>query len=131
MKKSEKKQSFLFGALLVLLSVFCYAVHFVIFRDVHHILIYLIGDIAFVFIEVLLVTLIIHQILSYREKRAIHQKLNMVIGAFFTKIGSDLLKVFNDFDANNHKIAKHLVIEQDWSSEHFLAIRKVMIMKSI
>ena len=87
MKKSEKKQSFLFGALLVLLSVFCYAVHFVIFRDVHHILIYLIGDIAFVFIEVLLVTLIIHQILSYREKRAIHQKLNMVIGAFFTKIG--------------------------------------------
>jgi len=32
-----------------------------IFTDAHHIFIYLVGDIAFVFIKVLLVTMIIHQ----------------------------------------------------------------------
>lgn len=55
------------------------------FRDPHHIFLYLIGDIAFVFIEVLLVTLIIHQLLSRREKQAMLKKLNMVIGAFFSE----------------------------------------------
>ncbi|MBN2374942.1 MAG: hypothetical protein JXD22_00975 [Sedimentisphaerales bacterium] len=126
MSKSTKKQRIYFGVLLILLSVFCYAVHFVIFRDAHHIFIYLVGDVAFVFIEVLLVTVIIHQLLSDREKRVVLQKLNMVIGAFFTRMGSDLLKLVSDFDANNSKLAKHLVMEQNWSPKQFLEIRKVM-----
>jgi hypothetical protein len=60
MKKSNlthlwRSQRVLLGLLLVLLSVFFYSLHYVIFRDAHHILIYLVGDVAFVFIEVLLV----------------------------------------------------------------------------
>ena len=82
MKKSNLTQRVLFGLLLILLSVFCYSLHYVVFRDAHHIFIYLLGDIAFVFIEVLLVTLIIHHLLGEREKRAMLKKLNMVIGAF-------------------------------------------------
>ncbi|MBW1689743.1 MAG: hypothetical protein JRI71_04650 [Deltaproteobacteria bacterium] len=49
------------GFSLVLLSAVFYVLHFMIFTDAHHIFIYLVGDIAFVFIEVLLVTMIIHQ----------------------------------------------------------------------
>jgi hypothetical protein len=124
--KKDKKQRILFGILLILLSVLCYAVHFMIFRDTHHIFIYFIGDVAFVFIEVLLVTLIIHQLLSEREKRAIIQKLNMVVGAFFTRMGTDLLKSLSAFDENNKSIGRHLVVEQGWSAEHFNQIRKVM-----
>jgi len=119
-------QRILLGILLTLLSVFCYAAHYAIFRDAHHIFIYLVGDIAFVFIEVLLVTLIIHQLLSDREKRAVMQKLNMVIGAFFTRTGTQLLRSLNDFDANNKKLATHLVVEQSWSPKHFIQIKKVM-----
>ena len=126
MKNSGQKQRILFGVLLVLLSVFFYAVHFVIFRDPHHIFIYFFGDVGFVFIEVLLVTLIIHQVISDREKRNIMSKLNMVIGAFFTRMGSESLKALSDFDTNSKHIARHLVIENDWSAEHFVQIRKVM-----
>jgi hypothetical protein len=116
----------LFGFLLVLLSIFFYVIHYVLFRDSHHIFIYLIGDIAFVFIEVLLVTLIIHQILSDREKRAIFKKLNMVIGAFFSEAGTPLLKYLQVFDANSEKASKHLIISDDWSPEHFTLMRKVL-----
>ena len=70
MRKTHLTQRVLFGALLILLSVCFYVLHFVIFRDAHHIFIYLLGDIGFVFIEVLLVTLIIHHLLAEREKRA-------------------------------------------------------------
>jgi hypothetical protein len=85
-----------------------------------------VGDIAFVFIEVLLVSLIIHQILSDREKRAILQKLNMVIGAFFTRIGTDLLRSLIIFDSNNDAITKQLVTDKDLSSMHFFQIGKLM-----
>jgi len=84
--------------ILLLLSIIFYVIHYAIFRDAHHLFLYLIGDIAFVFIEVLLVTLIIHQLLSYREKKAQLNKLNMIIGAFFSEVGTKLLKNLTDFD---------------------------------
>jgi hypothetical protein len=123
MKIGRPNQRILFGILLVLLSVFFYTVHFVIFRDTHHIFIYFVGDVAFVFIEVLLVTLIIHQVLSEREKRAMLKKLNMVIGAFFNEVGTELLRFFSAFDANNEKISRHLIVDDNWSEEHFVQIR--------
>lgn len=83
---------------LVALSAAIYLIHYAIFRDAHHIFIYLIGDVAFVPIEVLLVTVIIHQLLSVREKRILLKKLNMVIGAFFTEMGGKLLRRFAALD---------------------------------
>jgi hypothetical protein len=125
-KNNYVNQRFLFGLLLVLLSVFFYALHFVIFRDMHHIFIYLLGDIAFVFIEVLLVTLIIHHLLSEREKRAMLKKLNMVIGAFFSEAGTSLLKYFMEFDTNVEKLSKHLIVDNGWSPEHFTQMQVVL-----
>jgi len=116
----------LFGLLLVVLSGAFYVLHFVIFRDAHHIFIYLLGDIAFVFIEVLLVTLIIHQVLSEREKRAMLKKLNMVIGAFFSEAGMALLKYFWAFDAEADTFGRHLDIDNGWSEEHFDKMEEIL-----
>jgi hypothetical protein len=69
----------LLGIGLVVLSAVVYLIHYLIFRDAHHIFIFLVEDIAFVFIEVLLVTLIIHELLSQREKRARIEKLKFVM----------------------------------------------------
>ena len=109
----------LLGLSLIILSAIFYLLHYAIFRDAHHILLYLIGDIAFVFIEVLLVTLIIHQLLGEREKRIMLKKLNMVIGAFFSEVGTGLLKIFSDFDSDTDKIRKVLVVTNDWSETEF------------
>jgi hypothetical protein len=110
------------GFSLIILSVVFYLIHFAIFRDAHHIFIYLIGDVAFVFIEVLMVTMIIHQLLSVREKRARLEKLNMVIGAFFSEVGTKLLTYFSDFDPKLEGIRKELVVTADWSDKQFLTM---------
>jgi hypothetical protein len=108
------------GLSLVILSAIVYVVHFLIFRDFHHIMIYLVGDIAFVPVEVLLVTLIIHRLLSHREKRVMMEKLNMVIGAFFSEVGTKLLSNFSDYDPEAEKIEKELILTVDWSDKKFL-----------
>jgi hypothetical protein len=114
------------GLLLILLSFLAYALHYAIFRDAHHIAIYLLGDIGFVFLEVLLVTLILHQILTEREKRALLKKLNMVIGAFFSEVGTSLLRYFRDFDKEADSIAQRLMVDAKWSPEQFDRMRQVL-----
>lgn len=107
------------GLSLIVLSIILYLIHYAIFRDAHHIFIYMIGDIAFVPIEVLLVTLIIHRLLNEREKRARLEKLNMVIGTFFSAVGTKLLTYFSDFDPGLDNIRNHLMVTNDWSEQEF------------
>ncbi len=113
------KWKILWGAALILLSAFFYFVHYLIFRDPHHIFIYMVGDIAFVFIEVLLVTIIIHELLSYRDKKEKRYKLNMIIGVFFSEIGTELLKLFSEFDQNSGKMRETLSSCMDWYDKQF------------
>ncbi len=115
------------GLILIALSAVVYYVHYLIFRDLHHIFLYLIGDIAFVFIEVLLVTLVLHSLLANREKKALLKKLNMVIGAFFSEAGTDLIRAISGFDSDASSIAKHLVINNEWTDSDFGKIQKIVL----
>lgn len=117
--KTHRNWQLMLGILLVLASAAVYGMHFLIFHDFHHIMIYLIGDIAFVFLEVLLVTLIIHRLLLIREKQALFKKLNMVIGAFFSEVGNSLLKVLIPFDASAERCRDMLAIPRDISARGF------------
>ena len=110
----------LLGLILALLSAILYFVHYLIFRDTHHIFLYLIGDIAFLPIEVLLVTLIIDRVLSVREKKTMIEKLNMVIGAFFSEVGLKLIYLFEEFDLNVAAIKKDLADIEKWKYKDFL-----------
>jgi hypothetical protein len=84
----------------------------------------MLGDIAFIPIEVLLVTLIINGLLNQREKRNRLEKMNMVIGSFFSEVGTLLLTYFSDFDLELSTIRKHLIVTNNWSDEEFVAVSK-------
>jgi hypothetical protein len=114
----------LLGLSLIAISAFFYLIHYAIFKDTHHIFIYMLGDIAFVPIEVLMVTLIIHRLLNEREKRSMLKKLNMVIGAFFSEVGTQLLRSFYDFDTHANMIREDLVVSKDWTDKKFAHVLK-------
>jgi hypothetical protein len=112
------------GIALIILSLFFCLIHYAIFRDAHFIFLWLLTDIAFIPIQVLLVTLIINQLLSMREKRSLLEKLNMIIGAFFSEVGTKLLTYFSDFDPQLEKIKKELMVANNWSEKEFFSINK-------
>ena len=107
------------GIILIALSATFYLIHFAIFRDAHSIFFYLITNVAFVFIEVLLVTLIIHEVLNRREKQALTEKLNMVIGAFFSEVGTRLLGELAACDPGAERIRRELIVTGQWTKEQF------------
>ena len=112
------------GVSLLVCSAFFYFLHYLIFRDPHHIFIYLVGDVAFVFIEVLLVTLIIHRVLETREKRARLEKLNMVIGAFFSEVGTELLKILSKLDPKMEAERSELTVGESWTEQDFARVAR-------
>lgn len=110
MKVSSYKWQVTAGAALLALSASFYAIHYAVFRDAEHIFSYILTDLAFLPIEVLLVTLIIHRLLTMRETRERLEKMNMVIGVFFSEVGTDLLSEFARHDRSLENIGKKLVI---------------------
>ena len=103
----------------VALSGLLYFAHYLIFRDVHHIFIYLLGDLAFLPVEVLLVVVIIERLLARRDMQAKLQKLNMVVGAFFSEVGNQLLQDLLKYFDNRLEISRRLNIRDSWTKRDF------------
>jgi hypothetical protein len=108
------------------LSALLHYIHFLIFRDAHHIFLYLLGDIAFVPISLLLVTLIFEHILEAKQKEATAHKLNMVLGVFFNEVGNPLVKHFLPLETDNPTILEHLRVKADWPLKTFVQARKLL-----
>jgi hypothetical protein len=107
------------AGILIAISSLAYYIHYIIFRDSHHIFIFMLGDLAFVFLEVFLVVLVIERILTRREKQSMLNKLNMVAGAFFSEVGNKLLakliKCYNHHD----EICTCLDVSKGWTNTDY------------
>ena len=105
--------------LLIAISSLLYALHYLIFHDPHHIFIFMLGKFAFLPIEVLLVVVIIGKLLESHEKNSMLQKLNMVIGTFFSELGTHLLGDITQFVENVDEVRNKLAIKNDWSEQNY------------
>lgn len=108
------------GLLLIIISFLLYIFNLFIFQDAKHTYFYFSIDMAFLPIEVLFVVLVIESVISSREKRIILEKLNMVIGTFFSEIGTHLLREISKYDSNTDKIRRTLIVTGSWSEKEFL-----------
>jgi len=116
----------LLGAVLIVLSLGMYLAQIMIFHAERDTFFYLFQDLAFVPIQVLLVTVIVDQVLRIRERMALLKKLNMVIGAFFSEAGAELIRKFVVYDDDAPAVAKKLLIAPDWDDERFAAAAQAL-----
>lgn len=125
MKKRTKETIFI-GAGLVLLSVFLHFIHVLIFKDVHHTMIFLLADIAFIPMEVFFTSMILERMLERREKEHGKEKLNMLVGVFYTEIGTQLLSYFVEQDDHVY-ICKKLRIQDPsvWNDAYFKRLQQL------
>jgi hypothetical protein len=117
--KESTRWQLVLAAALILLSYLLYLFHYVVFQDPHHILIYLVGDLAFLPVEVLLVTVVIHRLLEIRERRQRREKLQMVVGIFFSEFGNRLLAEYARLDPDLEEIRTSLMVSDEWGDARF------------
>lgn len=114
----------LFGLALVTLSAVLYSVQISVFESTRDTFFYLFQDIAFVPVQILIVTLIVDRLLNAREKRILLEKMNMAIGVFFSETGTRLLKSLAALDANLHGIDRDLMTGAGLSRKQFAVLAK-------
>lgn len=114
------------GITLVTLSLALYIVLYLLFRDAHNEMFSFFGNLAFIPIQVLVITLIIDQMLESREKQQRMEKLNMVIGTFFSTAGTPLLGLLIRADPGINTLRQRLVVRDSWRESDFAAMNEVM-----
>src|SRR4030043_47432 len=62
--------------------------------------------------------------LSKREKQVRMEKLNMVIGVFFSEVGTQLIRDFADYDPNFDEVRKGLIVTEKWTHQDFLTVSR-------
>jgi hypothetical protein len=121
--KEDTRWMVIAGIGLLTLSLVMYTAHYLIFQDSHHMWIFFMGDLAFIPIEVLIVTIIIDRTIDSREKQQRLEKLNLVIGTFFSKAGNPLLAKLSQADPGLTSITERLVIGDGWKPDDFRTVR--------
>ena len=80
---------------------------------------FLVGDIGFLCLQVALVTLILDRLLRGRERQAMLRKLNMVIGAFFSQVGTELLGRLAVTDTALAEVREDLIPQMNWTDAEY------------
>jgi len=65
-------------------------------------------------------------LLSQREKEIRMEKLNIIIGVFFSEAGTKLLTYFINYDPEIEEISLKLAITNEWSEKEFLTADKLI-----
>jgi hypothetical protein len=110
---------------LLVLSVVLYAALFAVYSDRGgDIGFYTLLDIAFIPVSAVLFTLVINRLLEQREKEALLNKLNMVVGAFFSETGTELIDRLVAFDGDVDTVRPHLLFTGTWKAADFEGARR-------
>ena len=119
---SIHKRSEVLILLMLILSIVLYGLEYFIFGQVRDIGFGFLGNLAFLPIYVLFVTFMIESILKRREKDVLQQKMNMVIGVFFSEVGTPLLKDGFSFLVDKDDIAARVKISAQWSDTDYKSL---------
>jgi hypothetical protein len=114
-----KSWQFRLGLILVILSALTYLAYYLIFNNLYNMVMYATGDLAFVFINVLLVTLIIQTIMDRREKEAMIGKMSTVIGAFFSELGTPFIQFVTAHGSRLPDLGPELHVNSNWTDKDY------------
>lgn len=116
--------SILLGIGLISTSAFLYFLHHTFFGDLHFIFFAGLASLAFAPIQGLVVTLIIAELFVTMNRRSKMQKMNMVIGAFFSELGTELLRFLYFADPQAAHLRKTVEISGDLSAAQLKSLLK-------
>lgn len=115
-----------FGLALVVLTVALLTLHSVVFRgsEFEELGLFLgTHEIAMMPLEVLVVTMIFHSLLERQAHQEKMHKMNMVIGAFFSEVGSPLLRRVSALDEADDARG-HFLVQSTWDAQRYEAAKK-------
>ena len=104
---------------LFAISLALYAIDLIIFGNLREISASFLGNLAFLPIYIIVVTLLFERVLRERERQSVMKKLNMVIGVFFSEFGNRLLKELSEHVVGREELKNRLSMTGSWKKQDF------------
>ena len=111
------------GLALLSVTIIVYSIKFFVLKNPYDTLNYIFNSLGFVPISAFLVTILLNELLTMRSRRERLEKLNMVIGTFFSEVGTDLLTGISDCDPGLDTVRKKLLVRETWDDADFDGLR--------
>lgn len=95
---------FVISFILIALSAVMFLIHYLVFGQALNTAYYSLMNLCFIPINSLVVTIILEKLIDYRAKKDRIEKINMLVGIFFTEVGGNLMHLIidSDKDAKNY-----------------------------
>lgn len=93
---NKTKRTTLFVIILALSSMIVYGIQILVFKDPVDTEFYLLQDIGFLPIQVILVTLFLNKLMNMLESQQKMKKLNVIISAFFAEMGTAMIEELSE-----------------------------------
>ena len=116
----------LLSLFLVFISAALYFLQMQLFKTPRDTLFYFIQDLAFLPLEVAIVTVVIGRVINSLNKQDRLKKVNMAISAFFSEAGTDIMMKLESMNEDHDSFRKALKIEMAWTSADFSAAIKTL-----
>lgn len=105
--------------LMLLSSLLLYGLEYLLYGKASEIGFGFLGNLAFLPIYVLFVTFMIERILKQRDKDILREKMNMVIGVFFSEVGTPFLRDGFSFLVDKEGLSGRVKITAQWNDADF------------
>ncbi|GAA0865172.1 hypothetical protein [Paraclostridium tenue] len=89
---------FVISFILIALSSIMFFIHYLIFGQAINTAYYSLMNLCFIPINSLVVTIMLEKLIDYRAKKDRIEKINMLVGVFFTEVGGKLMHLIIDAD---------------------------------
>lgn len=103
---SARRNNILLIAVLIILSIAVYSIQMRIFHQAGTTEFYFLQDLAFVPVQIIVVTIILNKLLSIVETKQKAKKINVIISTFFVDAGISIQKSLAEFNGNNQELER-------------------------
>lgn len=109
---------------LIAMSLCIYSFKLVFLKNPQDTANYIFNALGFLPVNVLLVTIVLNKLLAIRSRRERLEKMNMVIGTFFSEVGKQLMREIGTGDPGVERIRDLLVHGKEWDAGTYAQVRR-------
>lgn len=104
---------------LIIASALMYTGAYFGLNEPDKVIFYIVIDLAFIPLDILIVALVMESIIEKKEKEALLEKLDMILGVFFSEIGNKLLAEFSAINTQSYEIIDRIKEIDHWNDSEF------------
>lgn len=105
---------------LIAISALLFLIDFLAFGSMRtDLAFYTLLDLAFIPVNVLIVGMFLNRLIAARERDELIHKMNMVVGAFFSQMGGELISRLATFDGGMEHDRQFMLFDTRWTAKDY------------